>query len=105
MAARDDAETKSEAKIELKSETRSKTLTRAAAPPEPAEPVEVHSQKKRPETGRFLLQVDRQTKGSYATLEAAMKVGMAIKKNHPVVQVGVYDAVDCVNSLVEAAGA
>jgi hypothetical protein len=96
MAARDDAETK----IELKSETKSRTLTRAAAQPE--EPVEAHNQSKRPETGRFLLQVDRQTKGSYTTLEAAMKAGTAIKKNHPIVQVGVYDAVDCVNSPVEA---
>jgi hypothetical protein len=110
MAARNDAEIKSDAKIELKSETKSETrsrttLTRPAAPPEPVEPVEAHSQRKRPETGRFLLQVDRQTKGSYATLDAAMKAGTAIKKSYPIVQVGVYDAVDCVNSLIEAAGA
>jgi hypothetical protein len=106
MAARDDAEIKSDAKIELKSETRSRTtLTRPAAPPEPVEPVEAQSQRKRPETGRFLLQVDRQTKGSYATLDAAMKAGTAIKKSYPIVQVGVYDAVDCVNSLIEAPGA
>jgi len=102
MAARDDAETKSDARIELKSEPK-KTLSRPSAP-EPAEPVEAQTQRRRPETGRFLLQVDRQTKGSYTTLEAAMKAGAAIKKGHPIVQVGVYDAVDCVNSPVEAAG-
>src|SRR5262245_32276206 len=42
------------------------------------------SQRKRPETGRYLLQVDRQTKGSYPTIEAAQAVGRAIKKGHPV---------------------
>src|SRR5262245_53599798 len=35
-----------------------------SAPPQP-------SQHKRPEAGRYLLQVDRQTKGSYLTIEAA----------------------------------
>jgi hypothetical protein len=33
---------------------------------------EVFSQRKRPESGRYLLQVDRQTKGSYKTSEAAI---------------------------------
>jgi hypothetical protein len=32
---------------------------------------EVFSQRKRPESGRYLLQVDKQTKGSYKTPEAA----------------------------------
>jgi hypothetical protein len=51
---------------------------------------EVLSQRKRPERGRFLLQVDRQTKGSYTTPEAAL----FIKKNYPIVKVSVYDSVD-----------
>ena len=38
------------------------------------------TQRKRAEGGRFRLQVDRQTKGSYATYEAAEKAGKAIKK-------------------------
>jgi hypothetical protein len=59
------------------------------------------SQKKRPETGRFLLQVDRQTKGSYPTVEAAQAVGLAIKKNYPIIQVSVYDTVDYMNTMVE----
>ena len=82
-----------------------KTLSKPVAPEEPAAEaaVEMHSQRKRPETGRYLLQVDRQTKASYVTLDAAIKVGAAIKKSHPIVQVGVYDAVDCVNTPVEAA--
>ena len=59
------------------------------------------SQRKRPETGRYLLQVDRQTKASYTTIETAQAAGMAIKTSHPVVQVSVYDSVECQNTLVE----
>ena len=42
---------------------------------------------------RYRLQVDRQTKNSYATHDAAQAVA-AIKKAHPVVQVSIYDAKD-----------
>jgi hypothetical protein len=72
---------------------------------EAGEPVpETHerlSQRKRPETGRYLLQVDRQTKASYATAETAQAAGMAIKTGHPLVQVSIYDSVECQNTLVE----
>jgi len=64
---------------------------------------EVPSQSKRPERGRFLLQVDRQTKGSYATSEAAQAAALLIKKRFPIVKVSVYDSVDNSNTLVEAA--
>ena len=37
---------------------------------------EAFSQKKRPERGRYLLQVDRQTKNSYATSEAAQSAAL-----------------------------
>ncbi len=66
---------------------------------------EVFSQRKRPERGRYLLQVDRQTKGSYATPEAAQSAALAIKTAYPIVQVSVYDSVDNTNTLVEAAAA
>jgi len=65
------------------------------------EPTEVLSQRKRTDSGRYLLQVDRQTKGSYQTQDEAQKAGLAIKKNHPVVQVSVYDRVESVNTLVQ----
>lgn len=65
---------------------------------EAAEPV---SQRKRPEAGPFLLQVDRQTKGSYATAALAEAAGRVIKTRHPVVQVSVYDSVACQNTLIE----
>jgi hypothetical protein len=48
----------------------------------------------RPTHDRFLLQVDRQTKASFATLEAAETAGLAIKTTYPIVQVSVYDAVE-----------
>ena len=57
---------------------------------------------RKPEGGRFHLQVDRQTKGSYATYEAAEKVGLVIKKEHPILQVAVYDGVESVNKIIES---
>lgn len=62
---------------------------------------EVFSQRKRPEKGRYLLQVDRQTKGSYKTSEAAQSAALQIKTAFPIVQVSVYDSVDNTNTLVE----
>ena len=58
------------------------------------------SQRKQAE-GRYRLQVDRQTKASYPTWEAAEKAGLSIKKNFPVVQVGVYDHVESVNKIIQ----
>ena len=70
--------------------------------PDQEEPAQEHlGQRKRPESGRYRLQVDRQTKGSYATYEDAEVAGLAIKKGHPVVQVTVYDATESVNKILE----
>ena len=43
---------------------------------------------------RYRLQVDRQTKMSYTTHDAAETAGAAIKKAHPIVQVTIYDSKD-----------
>lgn len=76
-----------------------KTITMKQDPEElPEERVE---QKKRPDIGQFRLQVDRQTKKSYATYEAAEEAGMAIKKKHPILQVAIYDLVASVNKIIE----
>jgi hypothetical protein len=45
--------------------------------------------------------VDRQTKESYATYEAAEAAGMAIKNGYPILQVAVYDGVDGVKKIIE----
>ena len=59
----------------------------------------VVDQRRRPEE-RFRLQVDRQTKQSFATLKAAVEAGSKIKKAHPVVQVSIYDSVEASNQMV-----
>jgi hypothetical protein len=85
---------KAKAKIETEL-----TGSHAAMPEEPAqEPI---GQRKRPEAGPFCLQVDRQTKASYATYEAAEQAALAIKKGHPVVRVAIYDTVHSVNKVIE----
>ena len=66
---------------------------------------EMLSQSKRPERGRYLLQVDRQTKGSYTTAETAKAAALVIKKNYPIVHVSVYDSVNNSNTLVEGPAA
>ncbi len=65
-----------------------------------AEPEEHFSQRKRPELGRYLLQVDRQTKGSYQTVETAELAGLAIKKEYPILHVTVYDSIDCASTVL-----
>ena len=73
----------------------SKTITMAP------EADQLVTQRKRPDGGRYGLQVDRQTKGSYTTYEAAEAAGMAIKKAYPVLQVAIYDGVDNVSKILE----
>jgi len=77
-----------------------KTITKKIASKEEAAPEPI-GQKKRPEKGPFRLQVDRQTKDSFATYEEAEAAGLAIKKRHPVVQVTVYDTVKSENKIIE----
>ena len=62
---------------------------------------EVQTQKRKPEPGRFWLQIDRQTKSSYDTEEAAAAAGLTIKKNFSMVQVAVYDRKDGSNRILE----
>jgi hypothetical protein len=80
---------------------RQTTKTITMAPPPEEQAPELLGQRKRPESGRYRLQVDRQTKGSYTTMEAAETAGLAIKQGHPILQVAVYDGVDSVNKIIE----
>jgi hypothetical protein len=66
---------------------------------------ELLSQRKRPELGRYRLEVDRQMKRSFDAFEAAQSAGMAIKSKFPIVRVSIYDAVDGINTEVESATA
>jgi len=78
-------------------------LRAAAKTPKASDPIEqaplAVDQRKQADQ-RYRLQVDRQTKKSFATLESAAAAGLVIKKAYPIVQVSVYDAIDCVNQLI-----
>jgi hypothetical protein len=50
---------------------------------------------------RFRLQVDRQTKATFAELADAEKAGREIKKAHPIVQVSVYDSKEGAQTLLD----
>jgi hypothetical protein len=76
-----------------------KITKKRASSEEPAE--ERLGQGKPPEKGPFRLQVDRQTKDSYATYEEAEAAGLVIKKRFPIVQVAVYDAVKSERKILE----
>ena len=76
-----------------------KTITIGPDHEEPAP--EILGQRKKAESGQFRLRVDRQTKASYTTREAAEEAGLAIKQAYPILQVAVYDAAEGVNKIIE----
>jgi hypothetical protein len=78
------------------------TKSITASTPEHEEPApEIFGQRKKPESGKYRLQVDRQTKAWYPTRDAAEEAGLAIKKAYPILQVAVYDAAEGVNKILE----
>jgi hypothetical protein len=68
---------------------------------EASEPEAVKASQTRAALGRFRLQVDRQTKATFDSMEEAQTAGRAIKKAHPVVQVSVYDAQQSAQTMVD----
>ena len=83
----------------------SRQIKMAAKDNSEKESEDVLTQRRRPELGRYLLQVDRQTKRSYSTSEAAQEAALAIKTGYPVVQVSVYDSVEHTHTMVVAPAA
>jgi hypothetical protein len=65
------------------------------------EDVEIVSQRQKPDVGRYLLPLDRQTKGSFHTSEDAQAAALEIKKAFPVLQVSIYDRVTSSHTLVK----
>jgi hypothetical protein len=65
--------------------------TIAMPPKSKKEEASTEASQKRPSLERYRLQVDRQTKDSFSSFEAAEKAAKAIKKAYPVVQVIIYD--------------
>ena len=82
-------------RMALRAVTKTRSKDEIEIAPEPV------NQRKQPEE-RYRLQVDRQTKQSFAALEPAEAMGRSIKTAHPIVQVSIYDAVDCTNTMIEA---
>ena len=77
----------------------SKTITLTSDSDEPVQ--DVVTQRKRHDSGRFRLQVDRQTKETYTAYEAAEAAGLVIKKAYPLLHVAVYDGVEGVTKMIE----
>jgi hypothetical protein len=62
---------------------------------------EIFSQQKRPESAWYLIHVDKQTKASYETAEAAHSAALEIKKGYPIVRVAIFDSIENSSRPVE----
>ena len=62
---------------------------------------EIVPQHKQPERGRYLIQVDKQTKASYDSAEAAQSAALEIKKGYPIVKVSIFDSSESTSRLIE----
>ena len=62
---------------------------------------EIVPQHKPAENGRYLIQVDKQTKASYDTAEAAQSAALEIKKGYPIVKVSIFDSIESASRLIE----
>ena len=78
-----------------------KMPVKAKRVPEKESSEEEPSQRKQTEAGPYLLQVDRQTKSSFNTFEAARSAAMQIKTGFPMLQVSIYDSVSTSYTLVD----
>jgi hypothetical protein len=58
-------------------------------------------EQKQPATERYLLEIDRQTKRSFTTPEAARSTALEIKARFPALQVSVYDGVTKSRTLID----
>ena len=54
-----------------------------------------------PDMERYLLQIDRQTKRSFKTPEAARTMALEIKARFPILQVSIYDSVSNSRTVVD----
>ncbi len=63
---------------------------------------EARSEQSQPGTECYRLQIDRQTKRSFKTPEAARSAAMEIKAHFPAPQVSIYDDVSKSRTVVDA---
>jgi hypothetical protein len=59
---------------------------------------------RQPDTERYQLQIDRQTKRSFKTPEAAQTMALEIKARFPILQVSIYDSVSNSRTVVDIPG-
>jgi hypothetical protein len=59
------------------------------------------SEQSQPETGRYLLQIDRQSKRSFKSPETAQAAALEIKSRFPALQVSIYDTVTRSRTVVD----
>jgi hypothetical protein len=62
---------------------------------------EERPQQRQPDPERYLLQIDRQTKRSFKTPEAAQAMALEVKARFPILQVSIYDNVSKSRTLVD----
>jgi len=62
---------------------------------------QVRPQQRQPEAGRYYLEIDRQTKRSFKTSEAARAAAHEIKARFPALQVSVYDSTSKSRNMVD----
>jgi hypothetical protein len=62
---------------------------------------EERPKQQQPDTERYLLQIDRQTKRSFKTFETARSAALEIKARFPALQVSIYDGVSKSRTLVD----
>jgi len=67
----------------------------------PEQPEEDRSRQQQPDTERYQLQIDRQTKRSFKTSEAARSAALEIKSRFPSLQVSIYDGVAKSRTMVD----
>jgi hypothetical protein len=67
----------------------------------PEQPEEERPRQQHQDTERYLLQIDRQTKGSFKTPEAAWSAALEIKSRFPVLQVSIYDSATKSHTIVD----
>jgi hypothetical protein len=67
----------------------------------PEQTEEERPQQQQPDTERDQLQIDRQTKRSFKTSEAARSAALEIKSRFPILQVSIYDNVSNSRTVVD----
>jgi hypothetical protein len=67
----------------------------------PEQTEEERFQHPQPDRERYQLQIDRQTKRSFKTPEAARSAALEIKSRFPVLQVSIYDSVSKSRTMVD----